>query len=172
MSTIVAALLLLQSAPEISPAERMAVARFVAACVDGGLTDASLREVRIAEVPESVRREFGRRRAGRYYRFDETPSSFLIVVSAERPDAEERTVCALASSVTNPWNLFGGVMNVLQPGRVQQRISNDGGPQSAGMTSEGGDYSIHAERVGDYTVIQTIQRASNRSEPSSSPQTR
>lgn len=155
---IAAALLLLQVIPEVSPMERVAVDRFVAACVDGQLAAANLREVQVDDVPVEVRREFRARPAGRYYRFEERPPSFLIIVSQARPDAEEQMVCALATPAANAWNLFGGVMNVLQPGRVQRRVSDDNDPLSTGMTSEEGDYSIHAIRAGPYTLIQTIQK--------------
>ena len=161
---VVATLLAAAAAGQAAPPEqqRVAVERFVAACVHGELTSANLRPIAASALPAAVRAEFRRRPPGRYYRFQEASPSYLIVINDARAGARYHTICALAAPIRGPWSLFSAVMHALRPesrtaSARPEHLPRRARTMSASMTNFEQGYSIGATRAGRYTLIESLQ---------------
>ena len=142
--------------------EAVPVDRFVAACVNGEIRDAGLREIALSDLPAGIRARYRSRPPGRYYRFDEGSPSYLILVNDARPDAEYHVICGLASRAGGPWSLFSAVMSRLRPATRSASSRPDAVPRhartmAAGMTNHEQGYAIQAERVAGFTVVESLQ---------------
>ena len=146
--------------PVIPPEQRLAADRFIAACVNGELTSAGIRQIAASDIPSALRRRI-RGRQGQYYRFDDRRSSFLIVTRDSRPSAEYSSICTLATRAGDPMLLHMTVMHSLRPDTRPPPFPLRRPPGSRTLStsvhnSEGG-YTIQAVRVGGYTLLETLQ---------------
>ena len=161
VAALFAAIAAAAPAPAAPEGQRIAVERFVAACVNGELTSAGLRQIARSDLPMALRRAL-RDPAARYYRFDERPASYLAVEADARPDARYHTTCTLATPVDGPWSLFDAVMNHLRPGRAEavgppvSRPRNSRAMAASSTNFEAG-YTIQSVRSGGYTLLQALQ---------------
>jgi hypothetical protein len=172
-----AALIAIQAAASQAPAlperQRLAVDRFVSACVNGELTGADLRPIGRGGLPGSVADRF-RDPAGRYYRFSESPASYLAITNDARPGARYYSSCALITPAGGPWALYEAVMRRVRPG-TQTRLAGPGRPRgsralAASHTNSEAGYTLQSVRVGRYTLLQTLQfRTKNDAPPPALP---